>query len=102
MPKSFNNYVSNLPALNLQLLYDKKQCNSFNEIRCEEAMKKVTLKRYHRTENSLTLHVMSCCDQLHVLTLKTAEFGYEFYKEAHGRMALGPLMMSQSTTLHKS
>ena len=139
-------------------------------------MKKVPPKRYHRTENSLTLHVMSCCDQLHVLILKTCGLSCNcrvwiwilffvlscvcyvfvrvclyvlcghllgkgwplgsrlwcllwvwsfpigilgqvwylivsipdlctltyFYKEAHGRMALGPLMMSQSTTPHKS
>ena len=41
-----------------------------NEIRCEEAMKKVPSKHYRRTNNSLTLHVMSCCYQLHVLILK--------------------------------
>ena len=34
-------------------------------------MKKVLQKRYHRPDNSLTLHVMSCCYQLHVLILKT-------------------------------
>ena len=28
--------------------------------------------------------------------LATAEFGYKSYQEAHGRMALRPLMMSQS------
>ena len=33
--------------------------------------------------------------------LETAEFGYESYKEAHGRMALRPLMMSQTATPHK-
>ena len=34
--------------------------------------------------------------------LATAEFGYESYEEAHGRMALRPLMMSQSATLDKA
>ena len=33
--------------------------------------------------------------------LATAEFGYESYEEAHVRMALRPLMMSQSATPHK-
>ena len=70
MPKSFNNYVSNLPALNW-LLYGKKQCTSLYEIRGEEAMKKALPKRYQRTDNSLTLHVICCCYQLHVLILKT-------------------------------
>ena len=55
----------------VELLYGKKLCNSLNESRCEEAMKKVPPKRYHRKDNSLTLHVMSCCYQLHVLILKT-------------------------------
>ena len=34
--------------------------------------------------------------------LATAEFGYESYEEAHGRVTLRPLMMSQSATPHKS
>ena len=33
--------------------------------------------------------------------LATAEFGYESYEEAHGRIALRLLRMSQSTTPHK-
>ena len=33
--------------------------------------------------------------------LATAEFGYESYEEAHGRMAFRWLMMSQSATPHK-
>ena len=33
--------------------------------------------------------------------LATAEFGYESYEEAHGRMALRLLMVSQSATPHK-
>ena len=33
--------------------------------------------------------------------LATAEFGYDSYEEAHGMMALRPLMMSQSATPHK-
>ena len=33
--------------------------------------------------------------------LATVEFGYESYEEAHGRMALRRLMMSQSSTPHK-
>ena len=70
MPKSFNNYVINLPALNW-LLYGNKQCKSLYKIRYEEAMKKVLPKCYHRTDNSLTMHVMNCCYQLHVLILKT-------------------------------
>ena len=32
--------------------------------------------------------------------LATAEFGYESYEEAHGRMALRQLMISQSATPH--
>ena len=43
----------------VEILYGKNQSNSHNEIRCEEAMKKVPPKRYHRTDNSLTLHVMN-------------------------------------------
>ena len=54
----------------VELLFGKKQCNSFNEIRCEEAMKKVPPKRYHRTDNSLTLHVMTFCYQLHTLIIE--------------------------------
>ena len=34
-------------------------------------MKNVPPERYHRTDNSLTLHDMSCIYQLHVLILKT-------------------------------
>ena len=33
--------------------------------------------------------------------IATAEFGYESYEEAQGRMALGLLMMSLSATPHK-
>ena len=33
--------------------------------------------------------------------LATAEFGYESYEGAHGRMAFRWLMMSQSATPHK-
>ena len=75
-------------------------------------MEKVPPKRLPPTDNSITLHVMSCCYQLHVLILKTcgtsiqeclatAEFGYESFEGAHGRMAVRPLLMSQSATLHK-
>ena len=55
----------------VELLYGKKQCNSLNDTRCEEAVKKVPPKRYHLKDNSFTLHAMSCCYQLHVLILKT-------------------------------
>ena len=53
----------------VELLFGKKQCNSFIEIRFEEAMKKVPPKRYHRTDNSLTLHVITCY-QLHILIIE--------------------------------
>ena len=43
----------------VEIQYGKKQSNSLIEIRCQEAMKKVPPKRYHRTDNSLTLHIMS-------------------------------------------
>ena len=33
-------------------------------------MKKVPPKRYHRTDNSLTLHFMTCCYQLHILIIE--------------------------------
>ena len=33
--------------------------------------------------------------------LATADFVYESYEEAHGRMALRPLMMTQWATPHK-
>ena len=33
--------------------------------------------------------------------LANAEFVYEYYEEAHARMTLRPLMMSQSATPHK-
>ena len=58
-----------------ELLYGKKQCKSYNELRCEEVMKKVPLKCYHQTDKSLTLHVMSCY-QLHVLILKTCGLSF--------------------------
>ena len=68
-------------------------------------MKNSPPERYHRTDSSLTLHVMSCFYQLHVLILKTCGLScncrYESYEEAHGRMALRPLMMSQTATPHK-
>ena len=54
----------------VELLFGKKQCNSFDEIRCDEAMKKVPPKRYHRTDNSLTLHVKTCCYQLRILIIE--------------------------------
>ena len=37
-------------------------------------MKKVPPKGYHQTDNIVTLYVMSCCYQLHVLILKTCGF----------------------------
>ena len=90
----------------VKIQYGKKQSDSLNEIRCQEAMKKVPTKRYHRTDNSLTLHLMSLlsitCTYLEDLWIVLQlQFEYEFYEEAHGRMALRPLMMSQSATPHK-
>ena len=74
-----------------------------NEIKCEEVMKKVSSKCYHRADNSLRAVVISYMYLSWRLVdcLATAEFGYESYEEAHDRMALGPLMMSLSATPHR-